>query len=375
MPVLFYPPLLFTPQISTSVRVGLFILLVAYLFGATKRFRKKDLFIVSLLAVLFSSLIVINMDSLDGLVTAGSVTLTLVFAYALSRAVEMNDRIKNNLVKLYTSFFILVPICSFMSIIFLSIFGELNLFNIHSGGQNFLHTPFGVILEKDVLGFGIYRSFFFFQEPVVLALFYAANIFLVAPNLEKQSRFFSTVNIIGGLLTFSYFFIVLSIILYFSKTTILSRENASRRLLLACFIIIIIVTTGFFSSSSMDDRIIRMNIFFPVADKMSALQFLFGQGFMQETGFGKSFSAGFLLAIYEIGIVNLVVLMLLTVILTNISKHIFILFFFTMLVFEPTKLPLFWVLVIVLSVLLQDKRRIKSSSILQCSPLVYKKSC
>lgn len=365
IPVLLYPPVMFTGQISPLLRISLFTLLIAYLFLATKSVSKKDMQVFFLVLVLSVSYLIINFANLDGLRTAGSTLLTLAFAFALSRSANSNKRIKENLVKFYTNLFILIPICSILSVIFLFIFGELNLFNIDAGGhETYLFTPFGAILTKDFSGIAVvYRSFSFFDEPVYLASFCAANIFLVAPCLKERSKKFLIANVIGGILTFSYLFFVLSFLLFFIKKIPAFSFKSGLYLLLLAGSIMILSQVDLFSSSSLGDRIDRINLFFAAMEDANLFQVVFGRGFVQDTGFDRGFSAGLFTTIYEMGILGLVAILFFVYVLSNRKRYIFLLFFVSLLVFEPIKLPLFWMLVVVLSVLLPAKHKFKQSHV------------
>lgn len=350
IPILFYPPFLFTPQIASSLRIGSFILLIGYLLLATKRFHKQDLFVFFIICFLFISTAIKNSGNVDALLTVGNMMLTLVFAYVLSRAVEMNEHVKKNIIKIYIKFFTWVPICTFLSLVFFLTIGEFNLFNIpYSQGYNYHYTPFGVLIDKSFFGFHAYRSFFFFIEPVYLALFYAANVFLVTPYVNEKNRFFLVVNIVGGVLTFSYLFFVLSALFFLIKTT--NRSSNILRLFLSVCLIIAVPVFDFFADSSLSRRAELMDIFFEAMNDANVYQFMFGRGFDTQTELAPHFSAGLLSAIYEVGVINLAVITIFLSILSHRNVQVFILYFVAMLVVEATKLPLFWVLVVVVSAL------------------------
>lgn len=351
IPALLYPPIMFTDKISGALRIGLFILLIAYFFLASKRVSKNDVMIFLLLLLFSASLVPVNIDNLDGLRTSGSTMLTLVFAWAMSRAVKENVRYKNLLINFYINFFKVVPICSLLSVIFLVTAGELDIFNLYLEGSAYLFTPFGAVFAKDFLGVNIYRSFSFFHEPVYLALFYAANIFLIAPSLKEKSKIFLIVNVLGGVLTFSYLFFILSLILIFSKKIAThSIKEYSLLLLMAAGFMILVSQIDLFSSSSLSDRWERADFFFNAMEDANIFQLMFGHGFAVETGFGKGFSAGLFVMIYETGIVNLIVIFIFVLKILSKKFYTLLVLCAALLVFEATKLPLFWILVIVLTV-------------------------
>ena len=88
-------------------------------------------------------------------------------------------------------------------------------------------------------------------------------------------------------------------------------------------------------------------------------QIMFGNGFITEPVLDQNFASGLVQLVYEIGIVGLIGIILFTYLSSNLkNKYIFILFFSSMLVFEPIKMPLFWILLVVLSVLMGNKLKI-----------------
>lgn len=350
IPALLYPPILFTDKISVVLRISLFIFLIAYFFLASKRFSKNDVIIFLLLLLFSVSLVVVNIDNLDGLRTSGSTMLTLVFAWAMSRAVKENVLYKNLLINFYINFFKIVPICSLLSVIFLETAGELNIFNAYSEGHDYWFTPFGAVFAKDFFGVSVYRSFSFFQEPVYLALFYAVNIFLISPSLKNNSSVFLILNIIGGLLTFSYLFFILSLILIFSKKIAIFSIEKCSFLFFAAGLMILASQFNLFLASSLGDRWDRANLFFNAIEYANIFQLMFGHGFALATGFDRGFSAGLFTTIYEGGFLNLIVIFILTLTMPIKKFYIFLVLWTALLVFEPTKLPLFWVMIVVLTV-------------------------
>ena len=338
------------------------IVLIVYLFIQSKLLLKKNLLIIVILFILYIDFLYINISSVDGIVTSSSVMLTLVFAYTLSWAVETNSKIKIKLNQFYRAIFFVFPICSVLSIIYYIALGEFALFPSYSSDYLYLYTPFGVLLEKNILGFNIYRSFFYFIEPVYIALFYAANIVLVPQDSKGKFNYFLLANLIGGILSFSflfYFFVILFIIIQ-KKTT---RNSFWKKIFFITLTIYLYQSTDIFLDSSADDRLYRINNFFEIAKNFSFFQFMFGHGFYSDTSFNESFSAGLFTSIYEIGLLNLIMIFYFYYLLSNGKKYMLILFFISLLAFEPIKLPLFWLLIVLLSNSSIDQDEVKCASI------------
>jgi hypothetical protein len=336
-------------------------MLTAYLLSISKRFESKDFIILILLGGVLSISLVSNIGNLNGLVTSGSLILTLVFFYALGRAADSNKYIKEKLINFYINFFIMVVLGSSVSTIFFMTYGEMNLFNIDLGAGYF-YTPFGILQYKQIFGINLYRSLFFFREPAFIGLFYAANIFLVAPNIKEKSKFFLVCNIVGGFLTFSYFFILLSTLLFIARYVVFSFKTVFFSFLFLSFLSFFAV--DFLASSSFYNRIYRLELFLMLMAWAEFSQIMFGSGFISEPVFDQNFAAGFAQLIYEIGIVGSIGVILFAYLTSNLkNKYVFILFFTSMLIFEPIKMPLFWTLLVVLSVLLTDNLKIKSKTL------------
>jgi hypothetical protein len=345
-PILLYSPFVFVEIASVVVKVTLLLLLTTYLFLKSSRFSKNDLMILILLFLRVVSLIAVNSSGLLGLRGIGSSSLILVFAWAFHRYLWGSRLRGEMLVSLYIKFFLLIPIFASLSVLFMLAFGEWDLFSLHSEMYNYFITPFGITIPKEFNFFNVYRSFFFFTEPVYLAIFYAANIFVVAPYLGKKSRLFVASNFVGGILTWSYFFAISLPLLYVVK----NFKFSLRTLLLVIFMIFmifIVVILGeydFFEMSSLSQRQLRMNLFIEIAERSNVIQLIFGHGFYVDTNVDFGFSSGILTSIYEIGIFNIVITMLIAILLSQ-SITMVIVFTLAMLVFEPNKQPLFWMLI------------------------------
>ena len=260
----------------------------------------------------------------------------------------MNIKVKKKVIDFYMLSFSIIPLCSVLSIIYYMMLGQFHLFNPYTEAYNYLYTPFGVLLPKNMFGFNIYRSFFYFIEPVFLSFFYAVNIFYIPREVNDKYNYFKLANIIGGILTFSYLFYVLIIVLLFIKSKSISF-SFFQKIILVILLVLVSQFIDFLAFSSASDRLYRIGLFFSVIKDTTALQFMFGRGFYSYYGFDKNFSAGLFTNIYEMGVINFVFIMVFFYYLSNRRKYMFVLFFIAMLTFDPIKLPFFWVLMVLLS--------------------------
>lgn len=349
IPIFLYPPLQFTYVFPAPFRITLMVFLVVSLFLGSRNIVKKDLMISTLLLLLYVNFIVINISSTEGLITSSSVLLTFVLAYALGRGVAKSQKIKVRLIKTYRFLFLLIPLFSVASIVYYKLFGQYNIFPPYTEGYNYIYTPFGAMLTKSLFGIEVYRSFFYFIEPVYLGFFYAVNIFYFPKDYRKKVDYFLWANVIGGILTFSFLFYFLVILfLILKKNSVL--DSVWKKTIIIILLVVVYLGVDVMGDSSSSERLYRMSLFFGMMNEFSLAQFMFGHGFVTDTGVGKSFSAGLLTSIYEVGVFNVFLMVMFFGTISNNKSYMYTLLFISMLMFEPIKLPLFWTLMVILSV-------------------------
>lgn len=353
LPILFYSPFFFTAAVYPPLRIGYFLLLSSYLFFSSTRYSKNDALVFCALLLLSILMVSGNSSGTLGLTSIGNYLLTIFFGWGLYRYLASSARRAAILIGLYVKFFFLVSICSLLSVLYLPTLGELDLFGIKSDIYAHLVTPFGVIFTKDFGFIDVYRSFFYFVEPVYVGIFYAANIVLVAPYLKDKARFFIVANMVGGFLTYSYNFYIVLLTLYMVKK-IKSLFALIAMLIFLFFVIYLIQITDIVKYSSSDDRLERFDLFFMAMDAANTAQSLFGHGVIADTGNAKSFNSGLTVSIFEFGYIGTVLQMIILFALRP-SFIILVLFIFTATVVDPLKMPLFWFLIIITSHTLRDE--------------------
>lgn len=345
LPIITYTPFFFTQSVNPFIRIGYFSIISLFLFFSWRRFSRQDLYIFGLL-VLFILLIGITISSdIESILSAGNYCLIIFFGWSLFRYLSASKARKLALISFYETFFYIVVIFSFLSLIFLIVVGEYDLFGFKSETYSQLVTPFGVHFKRVIGDLTVYRSFFYFVEAAHLAIFYAANIIIVAPLLKDRKNKFVYLNVLGGILSFSITFYVVLFALYAFKK-IKSFFSLVIIFLSIVLILILILSTDLLSYSSSDDRIERFLIFFILMDQASLTQILFGHGILYDTGFDKAFNSGLSLSIFETGVIGTIVQLLILWILCP-SLIIFVFFMLSALVVDPIHMPIFWFLIIV----------------------------
>lgn len=353
LPIIAYAPFFFTQWVSPALRVGCFFLLSIYLFFSATRYSKNDGVVFGLLILLVITFVSRNSAGTLGIVSVGNYCLTILFGWGLYRHLTTSRPRAHILLELYVKFFYFVSICSLLSLVYFLILGEFDLFGFKSDVYQHLVTPFGVLFKKSFGPITLYRSSFYFVEPVHVAIFYAANIVIVAPLLKSKEGAFVAVNFLGGLLSLSMtFFIVLFVLYGWKKTK--SIYSLVGVLVGGVCLILLTQILDVASYSSGVDRFDRFYLFYIAMEQANMVQLLFGHGVANETGFDKAFNSGFTLSIYQAGFVGTVLEIL---ILYRLSSSFLILVFFMLAasVVDPIHMPLFWLLVVIISRTLNDE--------------------
>ena len=301
--------------------------------------------------LLFLSIIMAsrNIFGTGGLLTAGNYLLTLFFGWGLCRYLSTSKYRTELFIGLYIKFFILISTFSVLSVLFMVTFGELNLFGLNYDLNHYDYkvTPFGLLLVKTIGTFKVYRSFFYFIEPLYVSIFYVANIFFIVPYMKNNSRLFFIANLIGGMLTYSYAFYMLLIAAFITNK--LKSQFSITFLLLLLFIAIFYQgIIDIFLYSSLSDRLLRFQLFTKSFETSNTIQLLFGHGVKAPNGYYRAFSSGMLTSIFEIGVIGTALEMM---ILYTLRPYFRIILFFliTAVLFDPIKLPLFMFLIFVIS--------------------------
>ena len=351
LPIILYGPFVFSTMVYPPIRIGAYLLLSFYLFFKSTCYFKKDVLIFCILFLLSIFLVSGNRSGTIGLFSTGNFLLTMFFGWGLFRYFSTSTRRAEILIELYVKFFFLVSIFSLLSVLFLLTFGELDLFGFNLNPlvnpYPYKVTPFGYLLEKRFGSITVYRSFFYFIEPVYLSIFYAANIFLIAPYIKVNSRLFFMANVVGGLLTYSYAFYIMLIALYIAKN-LKSHFILISMLILLFILMYYLQIIDVFLYSSYNQRLERLLLFTTSIETANTSELLFGHGVRTDPGFSMGFSSGLAVSIYELGIIPTVLEMLILFRLRP-SFIIFVFFIIASAVIDPIKLPIFWFLIIITS--------------------------
>ena len=135
IPVIAYAPFFFTEWFNPIIRIGYFFVVSLFLFASNRKFFKKDLILLFLFLFLFLNLLS-GTTNLSSLISAGNYCLTLFFGWALMRYMQSSIGRSESVLNFYVKFFFIVPIFSFLSLIYLLTLGELDLFGFKSDSPN-----------------------------------------------------------------------------------------------------------------------------------------------------------------------------------------------------------------------------------------------
>lgn len=359
MPVFLYPPLVFNTVVDDQVRILLFLVLICYLLVSRRSaVNTKTITALALVTTITLIMFAITIDYGDsqGLRTSFNFLGTIIFAVVLFRYLVGSLKARIALLRAYVFVFKLIPILAICSFIFFYLIGPLDIFNLAWDGHSesvyiYQATPFGFLLPRNLFGVEIYRSFFFFIEPNYLGFFYAFNLLFISGQAGKYSHKFFALNLVGGLLTFSFTFIIV----LFLGVVLVGRKLNPYTLFFSVLIIgsiIFPVISILDSASSLADRIYRLSLFTEIYHAMSVSEKLFGVGFSGGgVEFERHFSMGIASLLFEIGIINTLLILSLIFVIAQRNLSLFTVSLLGLLVFEVTKLPLFWLSLVVASFL------------------------
>ena len=99
----------------------------------------------------------------------------------------------------------------------------------------------------------------------------------------------------------------------------------------------------------MVDRVERASYFFDATRTFGFFDYLYGLGLNSEMVHKKHFTAGALSLVYESGILGLASLLIFSLLIFEFDIRAFALFLVLMFSFEPFKLPLIWIMLVLIS--------------------------
>jgi hypothetical protein len=351
--LLFYPPLAFFIFVSDVVRIFIFVMLIfgliAYNLSGSIPADKIGVILMLCICVFGYLLGALYANPGEGGRSALGYSLILAFAIIVFSLLQSakNEGFFTYLFHYYHLFFLITPVFAIINFVI----------NIFTPGLNFLTetfslfayqyqaSPFGLVLYRSILGINVSRSMFFFIEPVFLSFFYLINIFVVGKKMTNVNKHFILLNVIGGVLSASFFFYIGYIVLKVIKLSHVYKIAILVGLVIAFFIF----QKGFPSlvdSTSYDDRYLRLQIGFEILKSYGMERILLGSGFLFDHGYGKGVSSGILSSVIEGGLVGILVPLTIAIIFCERNVSLLLLVIFSLLLFEPFKFPFFWVALI-----------------------------
>jgi hypothetical protein len=351
--VLFYPPFVFYHFINEGVRITFFaiILIILFIYHGVIYFHKnnfiKILFLWFCLTFYFISSILIN--GWEGAKTSIGYSMILMFALLLYNIVQSKIKLQffKNMFNIYVQFFFIVPIFCICNFLFNIITPSINILTPFFSDfvYNYDASFFGLSISKYISGMNVSRNFFFFIEPVFLAFFYLLNIFVISSFVPKHSQLFKKLNIIGGILTTSFFFFIGYIIIRFIKFSLLYKSIS----ILGIILLALILKDSFFdllNSTSYDSRFLRYDFGIQIIKNYSIEKLFFGTGYLFDHGVDKGISAGLLTSFIEGGLIGLFIPFILALFICEGNKVLISIVLMSLLLFEPFKFPFFWFVIV-----------------------------
>jgi hypothetical protein len=350
---LLYPPLVFYGFMNDTFRIALFGLVLLCLFFS----QLMNTYHRSNFGGLIYCWIILAIYTVAGLYVNinGSIRSTIGYAMILFFSIclfsmvkaERNEKFPLALLKYYVAFFYVVPVlavANFVINIFLPSFNFLTPY-LAENPYHYNISPFGLSVTKPIFGINFGRNFFYFVEPVYLALFYLVNVFVIGPIVGKRSLFVK-LNIIGGIVTFSYLFFAGYIILKTFQMRKLYRVVIISLVVIFYLAFQSIALPGLLETSSVDNRFFRIETALQFIGQIGIGKILFGIGIEYEYISDFGINAGLLSTVIENGIFGLFFLSSIMLLFAQKNKFIIVIILLGLLTVEPFKLPLFWLAVV-----------------------------
>ena len=352
--ILLYPPFVFFQFVNEIMRIVLFAIIVISLFIyhllSSYKIRKLSTIGILWLFLIIYFVASVNTNFGEGLRTAIGYSMILIFAMTLYSVLqsERKDIFFTNVFNIYVKMFFLIPIFCSINFILNLISPSVN-FLTESFSQfiyNYQASPFGLSIPRSILGINFTRNFFFFIEPVYLAIFYLINIFIVGKSIEKHSRLFIVINLIGGFLTASYLFFIGFFLMWFLTL----RPFVKTLVILIAGPLILVFSSwfnDFFMVSSYADRLLRVEIGMEILENFDVERVLVGAGYIFDFGFDRGVSSGILASFIEGGLIGLCIPLMLVFVICWHNKALLVLFLLSFVLFESFKLPFLWFAIII----------------------------
>ena len=348
--ILFYPPLAFQVILNDNLRIILFSFSLFFLTLTNFKYKSQNNILINNIILIISLIFLISSiisNKANTINTALGYSSILIFSTLLFRIKSkiISKIFFNKITTLYIKFFIIVSVFSisnfFLNLFTTSLNFSSSIFSIYAYDYNV--SIFGFIIYKYILGIRISRSFFFFIEPVYLAFFYLVNIFIISKYIKN--KYFKIFNIVAGFATSSFFFIFGYLILIFLKF-----KNIYK-IIIGIFIFILLLIykfeiIQFFDSSSLSDRQERLQIGYELIQNIGIKTILFGNGYLFEYDSNKGVGSAMITLLLEGGVIALISTLSLIYFYCRKEKYLLILVFFSLILFEPNKYPLFWLTIV-----------------------------
>lgn len=348
-----YPPLVFYGFISDTARIILFAFILVSLFVSQllRTYKKQKVNIIIYCWIIFFIYTVASIYvNVNGAFRSTiGYSMILVFAICIFSIMqsEGSSTFYSTVLKLYTAFFYVVATCAIINFLLNTVTPSVNILTgfLADNPYHYEISPFGLSVSKPIFGINFVRSFFYFIEPVYLALFYLVNVFVIGKVMPKGSNFV-LFNILGGIVTFSYLFFIGYFIL-----KALEMRTLYKVLIISLIVLFYIgfqeeVLSGLFETSSVENRFFRFETAILFIKSLGLQRILFGIGIEYEFISDFGVNAGLFSTLIENGIAGLIFLMTIMLFFAQKNTVIIIIVFLGLLTVEPFKLPLFWLTVI-----------------------------
>jgi len=332
------PPFVFSEiNFGRELRIFISLIVLIFMFLQIKKIRFTHMYFLIFLIFLISLEIIIQRSKLNHVLSNYTVILVAINFYIF---LYYNKNNLNIFFKIWSNFSQIISLFAIISF-FLNqfIIFDTNFFyfidnEFFNPTYDYKITIFGLTVLKNFGVVNIERVSSFFYEPQYAGLFFALNSLLFKYNKKLISKKFFILNVLAGLLTFSFtFYVILPLIL-------VSNLERNQKILfflffLFFFVFVLVLSIYFFldlkfylqdisflQKNSFKDRMIRNIFYFEIIYNANYANILFGHGIknfdtFDFDSFNKGLSSGLLYLLFEFGIVISIYILSLLIIFSN----------------------------------------------------------
>lgn len=341
-----FQPFILSQFASSFFRQGLFVLITALFFFYFNKMLIKHFMLIGLV---FIWLFIYTQWVSDAEQVHQCVMMASFYIWSIvfHQALISGSRLKDLFSRYYMMLSVTLASFSILSVGYYFLFNRY-FFNLPLTVEhyNYYATPFGVILDKTFFNVHVIRACNYFVEPVLASLFFAGNVFLI--DRSEPLVKYRMINLIAGLLLFSYSFFIFCLYFYF-----IQRLKKVSFFYLVAFLLVATFLSVYFDEilafSSASDRTMRVQLFFQDVSEWTGFEWVFGE---KNSNLVREFeyNMGLMQLVWYYGLFGLLVYLAVIYVFCARNRVLLGAVFIASLIFNPALYPIYYFMPILFGV-------------------------